>query len=570
MLARRWTVLAFRRSLLVLPFFLGVVSGCTTAPEPYDVVLRGGNVLDGTGTPAVRADVGVRDGRIAAVGDLADAPAAKVIDATNKIVAPGFIDMHTHSEYAVLMDGRALSKTRQGVTLEVYGEGSSPGPRRPDQPLQASARYGVEPDWTTLGEYFDRVERQGVSVNVMAYVGAGQLRRTVIGEEHRRPTAEELEEMKRLLAEGMEDGALGLVAALETPGQKQPSDAVPDTEELVELARVVGRYKGLYGTHLRDQGAGLLDAIEEAARIGEEGGVRVEIFHLKAAGKPHFGKMADALAAIERARGRGVDIAADIYPYIAAAHGLAVEVPRWVHEGGTERFLARLADPELRPRIKREVTEYMTTKYYNQLTDSGGFDAVVVASVPKSPEKYVGKAIGEIARREGKDPADMVLDLLIEQEGDVGVVMFYMSEADVTLGIGSPLTSICSDGTAVAPEWGGKPHPRYYGTFPRVLGRYVREKKALTLEEAVRKMTSYAAGRLGIDDRGRVAPGMWADLVVLDPESVTDRATFEDPHQFPVGIEHVLVNGVPVIEDAEHTGALPGQVVYGPGRRKET
>ena len=299
-------------------------------------------------------------------------------------------------------------------------------------------------------------------------------------------------------------------------------------------------------------------------------GVRVEVFHLKAAGKPYFGKMPDALRAIEDARTRGVDIAADIYPYIAAAHGLSTEVPRWAQEGGRRQFLSRLKDAALRPRLRRAVTEYMTGKYYNEEKKAGGFDAVVVASVAKEAGTYVGKTIGEIARERGKDPADTVLDLLVEQEGNVGVVMFYMSEEDVTLGIQSPLTSFCSDGTAVSPEWGGKPHPRYYGTFPRILGRYVRAKKALPLEEALRKMTGYPAERLGIQDRGKIQVGMWADLVVFDPERITDPATFEDPHRFPEGIDTVAVNGVIVIDKGKHTGALPGKVVYGPGRKSET
>ncbi|MFQ5793094.1 MAG: amidohydrolase family protein, partial [Acidobacteriota bacterium] len=507
--------------------------------------------------------------RISFAGPPGGVKARRTIDAAGMVVCPGFIDMHTHSEYALVADGRGLSKIHQGVTTEVFGEGSSPGPRRAGM-NRGARRYGVEPDWRSLREYFDRIQEQGISGNVMSYVAAGQLRRYVIGQEHRKPTSEELEQMKTLLAQAMEDGAIGLVAALETPGQTQPSDAVPDTAELIELGKVVAQYGGIYGSHIRDQGARLLDSIAEAAEIGEKAGVPAEIFHLKAAGKPYFGKMKEALAAIEEARSRGVDLAADIYPYIAAAHGLSIEVPRWAHEGGTERFLERLADAALRPRIKREVTDYMTAKYYNEIEDAGGFDAVVVSSVVRDAGRYVGKTIGQIAREQGKDPADMVLDLLIEQDANVGLVMFYMSEADVTLGIQSPLTSICSDGTAISPDRGGKPHPRYYGTFPRVLGRYVREKKALGLEEAIRKMTCYPASRLGLEDRGQVREGMWADLVVFDPDRIIDRATFEDPHQFPEGIEYVLVNGTTVVEKGRHTGALPGRVLYGPGRKSET
>lgn len=530
----------------------------------FDLLLEGGRVVDGTGSPWFEADVGVADGRIAAVGDLGDRGAERVIDAEGMVVSPGFVDMHTHSEYSLLDDGRALSKIRQGVTTEVVGESSSPAPRRSGMELGRGAG-DIEADWTTLAGYFDRLESEGVSVNVVSYVGAGQLRRHVVGEEHREPTDEEMEEMKALLAEAMEDGAVGLTTALETPGQSKPSPAVPDTDQLVELASVVGRYGGIYGTHLRDQGPRLEEAIEEAAEIGERAGVPVEIYHLKAAGYPNRGKMEDALDAIAAARERGVDVAADQYPYIAAAHGLAIEVPRWVHEGGRERFLERIQDPELRPRIERQVREYMTTKYYNEREGTRGFDAVRVSSVRTNPDEYVGKTIGQIAREAGKDPATMVLDLLVEQQGDVGVVMFYMSEEDVRRGMQSRLVSVCSDGRAVSPDFGGKPHPRYYGSFPRVLARYVREEGVLSLEEAVRKMTAMPAQRMGLLDRGLVREGMWADLVVFDPERIDDRATFDEPHRFPDGIPYVVVNGEVVIDEGEHTGAAPGRALRGPG-----
>lgn len=557
-----------RRSLLFpsVVSLVGFLAACQPAVETYDVIIRGGSVADGTGGPLFDADVGIRDGRIAAVGDLGGAVADESIDAAGRVVSPGFIDMHTHSEYALLRDGRGLSKTHQGVTLEILGEGSSPGPRREGMEV-GRGNWGVTPDWTTLGEYFERVEEQGVSSNIASYVAARQLRRYVYGEEHRRPTSDELEQMKGLLAEAMDQGALGLVAGLEEVGQ-EPSDAVPGTEELIELAKVVAEYGGIYATHIRDQSEGLVASIEEAARIGEEGGVGVEIFHLKAAGKPYFGEMRDALDAIQAARDRGVDIAADIYPYIAAAHGLSVEIPRWAHEGGHEKLLERLADPELRGRIKQEMTDYMTWKYYNEIEGVGAFDAVIVTSTLYESERYVGKTLGAIARERGdSDPADTALDLMAEQDGQVGLVMFYMSEEDVTLGIQSPLTTISSDGTATDPAWEGQPHPRYFGTFPRVLGHYVREMGALPLEEAIAKMTSRAAAKLGIEDRGQIAEGMWADIVVFDPERVIDRATFADSKQFPEGIDYVLVNGVTVIEEGEHTGAKPGHVVYGPGRR---
>lgn len=538
----------------------------------FDILIKGGRVIDGTGAPWFYADVGVRDGKIVAIGQLDALGAEEVIDASGSVVTPGFIDMHAHSDVSLLRDGRGLSKIMQGVTTEVIGEGQSVAPRLKDA---KDGRWGVQPDWTTLAEYFERLEQSGTSINIVSYISAGQLRRYVMGEgAQRRATPEEMEEMKRLLAEGMEQGAAGLVQALETPGSLQfPPDgelslAQPSTDELIELGKVVARYGGIYATHLRDQGPHIMAAVQEAATIGEQAGIPVEIFHLKAAGWKNFGKMPDALEAIRQARERGVDIAADVYPYIAAAHGMTTELPRWTHEGGKEKMLARLADPELRPRIRKEVTEYMTGKYHNELTGERGFDAAIVSDVPKNPEKYVGKSLGQIARDQKKPPDEATLDLYLEQDGEVSLVMYYMSEKDMRLALQDPILSIDSDGTAVSPEFGGQPHPRYYGTFPRVLGRYVREHKVLTLEEAVRKMTSLPAQRMKLSDRGVLRAGMAADIVVFDPDKIIDRATFEQPHQFPEGISHVIVNGVTVVKEGGHTGAKPGRALRGPGYRE--
>jgi N-acyl-D-amino-acid deacylase len=357
----------------------------------YDILIKGGRVIDGTGAPWFNGDVGVRGGKIVAIGKLGEHAAKQVIDASNLVVTPGFIDMHTHSDVSLLRDGRGLSKIMQGVTTEVIGEGQSVAPRHKED---KDGRWGVKPDWTTLAEYFQRLEQSGTSINIVSYISAGQLRSYVLGEgAQRRATPEEMEQMKRLLAEGMEQGAAGLVQALETPGsiqfppEGQLSLAQPSTDELIELGKVVGRYGGLYATHLRDQGPHIMDAVNEAATIGEQAGIPVEIFHLKAAGWANFGKMSEALAAIHEARKRGIDIAADVYPYIAAAHGVTTELPRWTHEGGKEKMLARLADPKLRPRIRKEVSEYMTGKYQNELTGERGFDAAIVSDVPKNPEK---------------------------------------------------------------------------------------------------------------------------------------------------------------------------------------
>ena len=549
-------------------------AGSATPPvnAKFDILIKNGRVIDGTGAPWFLADVGVKDGHVVAIGDLKDRAATEVIDATGSVVTPGFIDMHTHSDLSLLRDGRGMSKIMQGVTTEVIGEGASVAPRKKDD---QDGRWGVQPDWTTLKEYFQRLQQSGTSGNVMSYISAGQLRNHVLGEgTQRRANPQEMEQMKQLLAQGMQDGAAGLVQSLETPGSSQfppegkQSLAQPSTEELIELAKVVARYGGIYACHLRDQGPHIEDAVKEAATIGEQGGVPVQIFHLKAAGWKNFGKMDKVLAEIRAARERGVDIAADVYPYIAAAHGMTTELPRWTHEGGKEKMLARLADPKLRPRIGAEVTEYMTGKYENELTGERGFDAAIVSQVPKSPEKYVGKSLGQIARELKKAPAEATLDLYIEQGGDVGLVMYYMSEKDTRIALQDPLLSIDSDGTAVSPEFGGQPHPRFYGTFPRILGRYVRDEKVLSLEEAVRKMTSLAAQRMGLQDRGILREGLAADIVVFDPKRIIDRATFDKPHVYAEGISHVVVNGATVVRAGQHTGAKPGRPLYGPGREQ--
>jgi N-acyl-D-amino-acid deacylase len=534
------------------------------APGRYDLLIRHAHIVDGSGNPWYPGDIGIRDGRILAIRTSIDAPAGTIVDAGGLTVTPGFIDMHTHSDYTLLRDGNAESKIRQGVTLEVVGEGSSAAPRKPglDDDLRNA---GVSERWTTFREYFDLLERKGISVNLMSYVSARQLRRMVIGDVFRKPTPPEIDEMKRLARQAMEDGALGLVAALETTVGAHP-DAVPGTDELVELASAVAPYGGLYGTHMRNQTDHFIEAIDEVGDIAARGHVSAEIFHIKSAGKPYFGQMARALEEIRAIRARGVDIAADVYPYIAASHGLATEVPQWAKDGGRDAFVARLKDPALRPRLRRETDEYIETKYYNEEKKVGGYAAVMIASTEEPNDPAVGKTLAQIAAERGVSGADAALDLLAENHGNVGIVMFYMSEADMRLALADPDVSICSDGSAISPAFGGKPHPRYYGTFPRILGRYVREEHVLRLEDAVRKMTSLAAQRLGLRDRGTLREGNWADVVIFDPATIIDNATFEDPHRYPTGIEYVIVNGTIVVQHGEHTGARPGRVVYGPGR----
>jgi dihydroorotase/N-acyl-D-amino-acid deacylase len=554
-------------------------AGPAPGDPPFDILIRGGRIIDGTGAPWFYGDVGVRDGHIAAIGSLAEHPAKQVIEAKGSVVSPGFIDMHSHSDLTLIRDGRGLSKIRQGVTTEVIGEGESVAPRKHEATDKAKSDWttlsGTQADWTTLREYFQRLQSKGISGNLMSYISAGQLRIYVMGPgARRRATPDELQQMKKLLAQGMEDGAAGLVMALETPGEEQfppegqESLSMPTTEDLIALAKVAASYGGIYANHMRDQGAHLVEGVQQTALIGEQAHLPVEIFHIKAAGKPNFGHMPAALQAIHEARARGIDIAADVYPYTAASHPLTVEVPRWSLEGGVQKFLKRAADPALRPRLKREITQYMDTKYFNEATGAKGFEAVIVATVPKNAEQYVGKTIAAVAREKHKAADDEVLDLLVEEGGDVNVVMFYMSEKDMRLAMSDPLVSFDSDGSAISPEYGGRPHPRYYGTFPRVLGRYVREEHVLPLEEAVRKMTSLPAQRMQLLDRGILRAGMWADVVVFDPDRIIDKATFDKPHAFPEGISYVVVNGVTVIKDGEHTGALPGKPLYGRGRKE--
>jgi N-acyl-D-aspartate/D-glutamate deacylase len=544
------------------------VSSEARADAPYDILITGGRIVDGTGAPWYHGDVGVRGGKIAAIGKLAGSPAKETIEATGKVVTPGFIDLHTHSDLSLLRDGRGMSKITQGVTTEVLGEGASVAPRRTDAD---DGRWGIQPDWTTLAGYFDKLESQGISGNVVSYISVGQLRTYVMGEGAiRRPTPDEMEDMKRLLVQGMEEGAIGMSDSLDAAGTYQlgPGNQISDNkaspDDLIEFGKILARYGGIYGVHLRDQGPFVEEAVAEAARIGREAGIRVQIFHLKAAGWKNWGKMEKILAAIKKARAEGIDISAQTYPYTAAAHGLKTELPRWTHEGGTVAMIERLKDDALRRRIMKETTTYMEGKYKIEDTGAFGYDAAVVNGVPNNPEKYLGKTFGKIAKEAGKPAAASTLDLFIEQGGDVSILMHYMAESDLRRAMVDPLIAFDSDGSAVTPEFGGNPHPRFYGTFPRILGKYVREEKLLTLEEAVRKMTSLAASRMGLLNRGVLREGMAADIVVFDPDTISDRATFEKSHQYSVGISEVVVNGATVIRGGEHTGAKPGKALRRP------
>jgi N-acyl-D-amino-acid deacylase len=519
----------------------------------YDILIENGRILDGTGNPWFKADLGVLVDRIEAVGDLGGAGAARRIDARGHIVAPGFIDIHSHSDYNVLIDPRVESKVRQGVTTEVVGNcGSSAAPMNEEvrayRERYMRARLGddFEFDWETMGDYLDLIDSTGASFNVAAVVGQGTIRQNVMGYEDREPTGSEMREMRRILAEALDDGAWGMSTGLiYTPS------VYAKTEEIIELARVLGERGGVYFSHIRGEGETLLDAVREAVRIGEEAGVPVQIAHFKASGKPYWGRTVDSLRLVEEGRAGGVDVTFDQYPYIASSTGLSAYMPHWAQEGGSDRLLERLRDPETRARIRDD-----PGAIYRD------WSAIMIAAARNHPH-YEGKRVTEVAEMEGKEVYDAVFDLLLAEDAQVSVVSFGMSEEDVRRVMRSPYGMVGSDGSAVVPRGvlgEGKPHPRFYGTFPRVLGHYVREG-VLTLQEAVRKMTSAPAQKLGLRNRGLLREGLRADITVFDPEKVRDEATFVDPHRFASGIPYVVVDGVLVVDRNEHTGELPGRAL---------
>jgi len=546
--------------VLVLSLPLGLPGGCHRHSTAYDLVIINGRVVDGSGADPIEADVAVIRDSIVRVGSIepdARARARRVIDARGLVVSPGFIDIHTHSDYSLLVDGTAQSKIRQGVTTEILGEADSPGPIQGK--ATASAPYGLQVDWRTLGDYFKRLERSGVSVNVGSFVGATQVRRCVLGEESREPTRAELDQMKRLVTEAMQDGALGLSVALLVP-----PNTYHTTAQLIELASAVKPFGGIYMTHIRTEGEGIETAIGEALEVAGKAHVPVEILHLKIADRRLWGRMENVCDLIEGARSRGIEASADQYPYVAGQNNLVALVPPWAMEGGRDRMLARLKDPAERRRIEKDLYAGIPG-WYNHYLAMNGWEGCLVASVrTEANRKYEGKSIAEIAQLSGKKPADAVFDLLIDEQGSVPAVYFLMSEEDVRYAMQRPWVSFGSDGSAVRPDGplgSGKPHPRWYGTFPRVLGKYVREEHVLTLPEAIRKMTSLNAEKLGVEDRGLLRVGKKADITIFDPDRVADRATFGNPHQYPVGILCVIVNGVPVIEGEQHLGTRPGRIL---------
>ena len=557
---------------LILPTMLlfSLVSSGTSTPAPkYDLLIKNGLVIDGSGRPGYIADVAIVGDRIVRIGNLKSTSAVREINAKGMVVAPGFIDMLGQSETYLLIDPRAMSKVMMGVTTEVTGEGESIAPvneRLIKEQEDFNRRYKLTVDWRTLGEYFSRLEKQGSGVNLATFVGATQVREYVVGFDNRPPTPAELEQMKQLVAAAMKDGALGLSTSL----QYVPA-RFAKTDEIVELAKVARQYGGIYATHQRSEANALDESLAEVFQIACQAQIPVEIWHLKTAYKKNWGRMPEVLAKIRRARSRGLDITADIYPYIAGSTSLSACLPPWALEGGTEKMLARLRDPSIRVRLKKEITND-SKEWENIYLGSGGASGVLIGSVVnRDLEAMQGKRISQIAEEQGKDPLDGLFDLILADHGQTGAIYFMMSEEDMRAAMRAPFVSFCTDSGARAndgPLAGSKSHPRGWGSYPRILGRYVRDEHLLTLAQAIHKMTGLPAARVGLRDRGLLRSGFYADLTIFDPQRVLDRATFEMPNQHPEGIKYVVVNGQISVDDGHRTPALAGRVLRGPGYRK--
>jgi dihydroorotase/N-acyl-D-amino-acid deacylase len=540
-------------------------------PDPFDIVILHGHIIDGSGSPWYSGDVGIRNGHIAAIGDLANAPAKQKIDAQGKVVAPGFIDMLGQSELTILVDPRLPSKIYQGITTEITGEGGSVAPL--NDAMIAADRAGYEhlritPDWRTLREYFARLEKQGMGINLATYVGATSVRRMVLGDAKVDPTPAQLEQMKALVDQAMRDGAVGVSTSL----QYSPAPYAK-TEELIALASAASKYGGIYATHMRSEGDTVLESIDEATRIGREAQIPVEIWHLKAGGKSNFGKMPEIVARIDKARAAGADVSANTYAYTAWFNTFSAFIPPWAHDGGDAKLIERLKDPATRARIRKDLTssgkDSAGEDWDNEWQEIPGPGSVLIAVV-QNPElvPLQGKRLSDVAALWNEDAIDALCDLLIKDKAFTEVAVFGMDEPDVLLALKQPWVSVDNDSQGTSPEGllaSEHPHPRAYGTFPRILRKYVREEHELTLPDAIRKFSSLPAQRMRLTDRGVLKQGMWADVVVFDPAKITDKATFEEPNQLSVGTDYVLVNGVPVITDGKMTGALPGKVLRGPG-----
>ncbi|HKU78544.1 MAG TPA: D-aminoacylase [Rhodanobacteraceae bacterium] len=549
------------RLFFVIAFGL-IGCGARAASVPsYDIVIRNGHVIDGTGSPWYAADIAIKDGRIAAIGRLGAVDAERVIDAHGMVVTPGFIDMLDQSGHTLLVDGHAPSKIFQGVTTLITGEGESAAPL--SDRILAEERAQAKPPWRTLGEYFAHLQSQGIAVNFGTYVGAATAREMVIGYGDRKPTADELKRMQAVVADAMRDGALGISTALQ-----YPPATFSTTPELIALAKTAASFGGIYATHMRSEGNGEMAALDEVFDIARAAHVPVEIFHLKVAGHENWGDMPKVIAKIDAARAQGLDISADTYAYTAWGNDLASFIPPWAHAGGNAALLERLQDPQTRARIEKDMRT-PSDAWSNDWLEVPGPHAVEITSVHNPALKqFEGKRLDDVAKAWHEKPIDTLLDILIKDHAATGVAVFGMSQPDVTLALEQPWVSICDDAAAQAPTGKlgqGHPHPRAYAAFARIIAKYVREEHALTLPDAIRKMTALPAQRMGLAQRGVIKQGMWADIDVFDPAELRAPATFEQPKQLAQGMAWVLVNGVPVIADGKMTQALPGKVLRGPG-----
>jgi N-acyl-D-amino-acid deacylase len=558
--SRIWLAVLFTMLLLM------TAAGQNAQPSPYDIIIRNGTVYDGTGNKPCRADVGIKADQIVAIGDLSRAKARTEVDATGMAVAPGFINMLSHSEISLIADYRSLSELRQGVTTQIFGE-SSMGPlndamKRNRQTSQGDIKYDVA--WTTLAEYLKYLEQRGISQNVASFIGAGTVREYVVGLEDKQPTPQQLEQMQELVRREMEAGALGITTAL-----IYAPNYFAKTDELIALCKVASRYRGKYIAHIRSEGNQLLEAVEELIRIAREANVPAEIYHLKASGEQNWSKMDAVIKRINDARREGLKITADMYTYTAGSTGLASTMPPWVLDGGYSALYKRLQDADTRKKIAAAMRT-PTNEWENMFLLPGSLDRILLVGFRSEKLKpLTGKTLAEVAKLRGTDPTDTVMDLILEDRSRIQTVYFTMSEANVKKQIAQPWVSFDSDASSMAAEGAflrSSTHPRAYGSFARLLGKYVREEKVISLTEAIRRLTSLPATNLELDRRGFLKKGYFADVVVFDPETIADKATFENPHQYAIGVKHVFVNGVQVLRDGEHTTAKPGRALYGPGK----
>ena len=565
-----------KQNFMWLGAFLSIVfamSAQEPSPSPppadFDVIIRGGTVYDGTGAEPRQADVAIRGDRIAGVGDFKRAKAKTVIDAKGLAVAPGFINMLSWSTESLIQDGRSQSEIRQGVTTEIMGEGESMGPvndrvREHILDTQTDIKYDVK--WNTLAEYLQYLEKRGISCNVASFLGATTVREYVIGFEDKPPTPEQLEQMRDLVRKEMEAGALGIGTSL-----IYPPAFYAKTEELIELCKVAAKYQGKYISHMRSEGNQLFEALDELLRIAREANIPAEVYHIKAAGEKNWPKEDELLARIERAQKDGLKITADMYTYTAAGTGLDACLPPWTEDGGYSALFKRLSDPATREKIKAEV-KIDSDKWENLYLAAGSPEKILLVGFKSDKLKpLTGKTLADVAKMRGKDPIDTIMDLIAEDESRIGTVYYLMSEENVKKELRKPWISFGSDEASQAPEppfTKSNPHPRAYGNFARVLGKYVRDEKVLPMSDAIHRLSGQPATNLGLDHRGFLKEGMFADVVVFDPATISDRATFEKPHQYAVGVKHVFVNGVQVVKDGEHTGAKPGRALWGPGKTK--